>query len=145
MNNTATPSPGGGPFAAVPPGTPLGPWSVTVSQEANERYWRAAGAENPLLAAGALYPPIAANLTVLLFGTACPAALIQTRQRLRCHRTERAGTALVVTGRIVDAFEKRGRQYIDVEAVVAAEARPDAPIWTSVSTFTPASTLASAP
>ena len=58
----------------------------TVSAAANERYWRAAGVDHPALAAGALYPPIAANLTVLCFGQLCPDAMIQTRQRLRCHR-----------------------------------------------------------
>ncbi|MCZ7536314.1 MAG: hypothetical protein M5T61_10570 [Acidimicrobiia bacterium] len=114
---------------------------MTVSAAANERYWSAAAARHPLLEAGALYPPIAANLTVLLFAQACPAAMIQTRQRLRCHRTEAAGTPLVVTGRVLDLFEKRGRAYVEVEAVVAAEARPQEPIWTSVATFTPTSTL----
>ncbi len=132
---------GPGPFENVPPGTGLGPWSVTVSPAANERYWRAAAAGHPLLEAGALYPPIAANLTVLLFAQSCTAAMIQTRQRLRCHRAEQAGTPLVVAGRVLDLFEKRGREYVDVEAVVAAQARPDDPIWTSVATFTPAATL----
>lgn len=129
------------PFASVPPGTPLGPFEVTVSPAANERSWRAAGVDHPALAAGALYPPIAVNLTVLLFGRACPAPVIQARQRLRCHRIERAGTPLVVTGRVLDRAERRGRVYLDVEAVVAAAADPATPVWTSVATFTPAATF----
>lgn len=128
-------------FDPLPSGTSLGPLAVTVSPAANERYWRAVGADHEALRAGALYPPIAANLTILLFQRACGAAMIQTRQRLRCHRAEQAGTPLVVTGRILDRYEKRGRDYLDVEAVVAAEARPDEPIWTSTVTFTPATTL----
>lgn len=140
MHSPASTPPEGA-FAGVPPGTVLGPWHVTVSAAANERYWRSAGAEHALLAAGALYPPIAANLTVLLFARSCSEAMIQTRQRLRCHRVERAGTPLVVTGRVLDRFEKRGRAYVDVEAVVAAADRPDDPVWTSVATFTPTSTL----
>lgn len=125
-------------FDPLPPGTSLGTLDVTVSPAANERYWRAAGVDHDALRAGALYPPIAANLTILLFQRSCGAAMIQTRQRLRCHRAEHAGTPLVVTGRILDRYEKRGRAYLDVEAVVAAEARPDEPIWTSTVTFTPA-------
>ena len=144
MNNPASTS-AAGPFAEVPTGTVLGPWHVSISTDANERYWRSAGVEHELLAAGALYPPIAANLTVLLFARSCPEAMIQTRQRLRCHRIERAGTPLVVRGRVIDRFEKRGRAYVDVEAVVAAEDRPDEPVWTSVATFTPTSTLGGTP
>lgn len=129
-------------FDQLPPGTSLGTLDVTVSPGANERYWQAAGADHEALRAGALYPPIAANLTILLFQRSCDAAMIQTRQRLRCHRAERSGTPLVVTGRILDRYEKRGRDYLDVEAVVAAAARPDEPIWTSTVTFTPAAGLA---
>lgn len=128
-------------FDPLPPGTSLGTLAVTVSPAANERYWRAAGADHEALRTGALYPLIAANLTILLFQRSCAAAMIQTRQRLRCHRAERAGTPLVVTGRILDRFEKRGRAYLDVEAVVASEARPDEPVWTSTVTFTPAASL----
>lgn len=128
-------------FDPLPPGTPLGTLEVTVSAEANERYWRAAGADHEALRAGLLYPLIAANLTILLFQRSCPDAMIQTRQRLTSHRAEQAGTPLVVTGRIVDRFEKRGREYLDVEAAVAAADRPGEPIWTSTVTFTPAAGL----
>src|SRR5690349_11792930 len=109
-------------------GTPLGPFTATVSAAANERYWRAAGVSAPALEAGALYPPIAANLTILLFQQTCPHAMIQTRQTLRCHRRAEAGTPLVVTGRVAERYEKRGRAYVDVEAVVAAADAPDVPI-----------------
>ena len=79
------------PFADLAPGTPLGPFGITVSTAANERYWRTAGADHPSLRAGALYPPIAANLTVLTFQQTCPEAVIQTRQRLVCDGVARRG------------------------------------------------------
>jgi hypothetical protein len=126
---------------ALRAGDPLGPFEVTVPAAANERYYRAAGVAHPALAAGALYPPIAANLTILLFQQTCGHPMIQTRQHLRCHRTERAGTPLVVTGRVLERYEKRGRQYVDVEATVCAAATPADPIWTSTVSFTPAAEL----
>jgi len=122
-------------------GTVLGPLVVTISAAANERYWRAAGIDHPALAAGALYPPIAANLTVLCFTQVCPEAMIQTRQRLRCYRKVAAGTELVTTGRIAQRYEKRGRTYVDVETTVATVDAPDAPVWASDVSFTPAATL----
>lgn len=123
------------------PGTPLPPLRVTVSDGANERYWRAAGVDHPALAAGALYPPIAANLTVLCFAQVCADAMIQTRQRLQCHRLAQAGTDLVTIGRVTQRYEKRGRIYVDVETTVTAADAPDDPIWTSEVSFTPAATL----
>ncbi|MDQ1475786.1 MAG: hypothetical protein QOE62_1015 [Actinomycetota bacterium] len=128
-------------FAEMAPGTELGPFRVTVSAAANERYWRAAGVDHPALAAGALYPPIAANLTVLCFGQVCPDPMIQTRQRLRCHRKVAAGVELVTTGRVFRRYEKRGRAYVDVETVVATADRPDEPVWSSEVSFTPAATV----
>jgi hypothetical protein len=128
-------------FAEMAPGTELGPFRVTVSAAANERYWRAAGVDHPALAAGALYPPIAANLTVLCFGQVCPDAMIQTRQHLRCHRKVAAGVELVTTGRVFRRYEKRGRAYVDVETVVATADRPDEPVWSSEVSFTPAATV----
>src|SRR3954469_11986360 len=105
-------------FSEMTPGTLLDPLGLTVSATANERYWRAAGVDHPALAAGALYPPIAANLTVLCFAQVCPDAMIQTRQNLRCHRRVAAGVELVTTGRIAQRYEKRGRTYVDVETKV---------------------------
>jgi hypothetical protein len=128
-------------FSALPAGADLGELRVTVSATANERYWRAAGVDDSALRAGALYPPIAANLTVLLFGAVCRDAVIQTRQHLRCHRRADAGIELVTTGRVVDAYEKRGRAYVDVEARVATADAPDHPLWDSAVTFTPAASL----
>lgn len=122
-------------FADLETGQPLGPFAVTVDRAANERYWRAAGVAHPSLAAGALYPPIAANLTILTFQQTCPDAMIQTRQRLRCHATAAAGTPLVVTGRIGERATKRGRDFCDVEAEVRTAAGEL--LWTSVVTFTP--------
>ena len=128
-------------FSELAPGILLGPLRLTVSAAANERYWRAAGVDHPTLVAGALYPPIAANLTVLCFAQVCPDAMIQTRQHLWCHRRVDAGVELVTTGRIADRYDKRGRTYVDVETTVATSDAPDDPVWTSAVSFTPAATL----
>jgi len=128
-------------FADLAPGAVLDPLRLTISAAANERYWRSAGVDHPALAAGALYPPIAANLTVLCFGQACPDPVIQTRQYLRAHRRVDAGTELVTTGRVAACYEKRGRRYVDVETTVATADAPDEPVWTSLVSFTPAATL----
>ena len=128
------------PFAALAPGTPLGPFRVAISAAANERYWRAAGVDHPRLREGALYPPIAANLTILTFQQTCPEAMIQTRQRLVCHRCQPAGTELVVRGEVIAAYDKRGRDYVDCSLTIATAA-DDAPLWTSDVTFTPAATV----
>src|SRR6476620_287486 len=124
-------------WSALAPGHALGPLRLTVSAAANERYWRAAGADHPRLRAGALYPPIAANLTILCFQLTVPDAMIQTRQRLRCHRSTLAGAELVTTGVVVDRYEKRWREYVDIEANVVTADAPDAPLWDSWVTFTP--------
>jgi hypothetical protein len=128
-------------FADLAPGTVLPPLRLTVSTAANERYWRSAGVDHPALAAGALYPPIAANLTVLCFGQHCSDPVIQTRQYLRAHRRVDADTELVTTGRVAACYEKRGRTYLDVETTVATADAPDDPVWTSLVSFTPAATL----
>jgi hypothetical protein len=132
-------------FEDLEAGTPLPPLQLTISAAANERYWRAAGVDHPALAAGTLYPPIAANLTVLCFGQACTEPVIQTRQRLRCHRRAQAGSELHTTGRVTAQYENRGRRYVDVEAVVATTDAPDDPLWTSEVSFTPAATLGARP
>ncbi len=129
------------PFSDLTPGTVLEPLHVSVSQAANERYWRSAGVDHATLAAGALYPPIAANLTVLCFAQLCPDAVIQTRQVLRCHRRVDAGVELATTGTVVRCYEKRGRAYVDVETTVSVAGAPETPVWTSEVSFTPAATL----
>jgi hypothetical protein len=120
-------------FGGATAGTQLGPLRFTVSPAANERYWSSAGVDHPALRDGALYPPIAANLAILLFQTIATRPLLHTEQRLVCHRRGEAGTELEVTGTVVERYEKRGRAYAIVEAIVAL---PDgAPLWTSVATF----------
>jgi len=131
-------------WAALAPDQPLGPMRVTMSEAANERYWRAAGVDHPALEAGALYPPIAANLTIMCFLQTCPDAMIQTRQRLVCHRLGRAGTELVSEGTVTARYEKRGRAYVDVTVTVST-AGDASPLWTSEVTFTPAATLEARP
>jgi hypothetical protein len=129
-------------FADLVPGTPIGPFSATVSAAANERYWRAAGVDHPALAAGALYPPIAANLTILAFGRTCTDAMIQSRQRIVCHRRADAGQELTTMGTVTARYERRGRAYVDVRATVCT-ADGDV-VWTSELTFTPTATLKAA-
>ena len=78
--------------------------------------------EHPL-EPGALYPLIAANLTVLTFADVRPTlpTMIQTRQRLVCHRRADAPAALVTTGRVSDRYERRGRSYVVVETTVSLD------------------------
>jgi hypothetical protein len=121
------------PFGGAVVGTDLGPMRITVSPAANERYWASAGVDHPALRQGALYPPVAANLTILLFQTVATRPLLHTSQRLISHRRGEAGTELTVTGTVADRYEKRGREYAVVDAVVAL---PDGePLWTSTATF----------
>jgi hypothetical protein len=125
-------------FAELQPEFALGPLRLTVSAAANERYWRAAGVDHPLLVAGALYPPIAANLTIMLFNQHCGDAVIQTRQLVQCHMRADAGGELEAVGAVVAAYDKRGRAYCDIVANVSHEG---APLWTSQVSFTPVATF----
>ena len=131
-------------WAALQAGHELQPLRLTISETANERYWRAAGVDHPLLRAGALYPPIAANLTILCLQQTVPDAMIQTRQRLRCHRVANAGGELLTTGRVTDRYVRRGREYVDIEARVVTADAPAALLWESWVTFTPTATLGAA-
>ena len=127
VNSTAPP------FGGAVVGTDLGPLRITVSAAANQRYWASAGVDHPALRQGALYPPVAANLAILLFQTVATRPLLHTSQRLVSHRRGEAGTELTVTGSVVDRYEKRGREYAVIDAVVAL---PDGePLWTSTATF----------
>ena len=67
--------------------------------------------------------------------------MIQTRQRLVCHRIGRAGAELVTRGHVTARYEKRGREYVDVTVTVST-ADDESPLWTSEVTFTPAASLA---
>lgn len=116
-------------------GTALGPLPLAVSAAANERYWAGAAVEHPARAAGSLYPPMAANLTILLVQTRLADALLHTAQRLECHRRAHAPADLVVDGVVTDRFVKRDREYMVVRAVVST-ADGEA-LWTSTATFTP--------
>jgi hypothetical protein len=119
--------------ADVEVGASVGPLTVAISRAANERYWSAAGVDHPTLRLGALYPPIAANLTVMALQTVVDRPFLQTAQRLVSHRRADAGVELTVTGEVAERYEKRGREY----AVVAAEITlPDgSALWSSVATF----------
>lgn len=121
------------PFDGAAQGQHLGPLSVAVSATANERYWAAAGVDHPARRAGALYPPMAANLSILLFRTITARALLQTAQRLVCHDTARAPAVLTITGAVTDRFAKRGREYVSVQTLVAHE--DGTALWSSTATF----------
>jgi hypothetical protein len=122
------------PFGGAAVGTVLGPLDFTVSEQANVRYWSAAGLDHSVLRAGALYPPIAGNLTILLFQTIAEQPMLQTAQHLVCHRRANAGMPLTVSGTVAERYEKRGRQYAVVEARIALADGPL--VWTSRATFT---------
>jgi hypothetical protein len=69
----------------------------------------------------------------LLFQTVATQPVLHTAQRLVCHRRGEAGSELTVTGAVAERYEKRGREYAVVDAVVAL---PDGrPLWTSTATF----------
>jgi len=132
------------PFSEVVANTPLEPLTVAISEAANARYWDGAGVEHPLRIAGALYPLIAANLTILTFGRLCSDAMIQTRQGLACHRRGDAPATLRTTGRVSERYERRGRTYVVVETTVSLDADDD-PLWSSMLVFTPAATVGQRP
>jgi hypothetical protein len=128
------------PFSEVVAGTVLEPFTVTISAAANDRYWDGAGVDHPLRADGALYPLIAANLTILTFGRLCTDAMIQTRQRLVCHGRADAPATLRTAGLIRERYERRDRAYIVVETDVSLD-DADTALWSSTVVFTPVATL----
>ncbi len=121
------------------PGDAFGPVVYEVSEPANDRYWQAAGVEHSTRDAGFLYPPMAANLTILALQTVAPAPLLHTHQRLVCHRAAPAPAPLTVTGTVTARFTRRGREYLEVTAEVTTDG---CPLWTSVATFIAAGTPA---
>lgn len=121
-------------LAALGAGIDLPVLEVELSVAANARTWAASGIDHPARADEWCYPPFAANLTIMALQAVVDAPLLHTAQHLRCHRRTRAGVSLTVHGRVVDRFQKRGRDYAVVEAVVVL---PDGePLWTSRATFT---------
>lgn len=119
--------------AGIVPDTPFGPVTYAVSTAANDRYWEAAGIDHPARAAGVLYPPMAANLTIIGLQTVDPAPLLHTAQRLVAHRRATAPADLVVTGSVTGRTHKRGREYVEVTAEITTS--DGEPLWTSVATF----------
>jgi hypothetical protein len=113
-------------------GTAFGPVDFAVSDTANDRYWRAAGIEHPARETGLLYPPMAANLTILAFQTIAPDPLLHTAQVLTSHATATAPAELSVTGRVTGRFAKRGREYVEVTTETHADGTH---LWTSIATF----------
>lgn len=121
-----------GRLADLVPGQELEPIVQSISAAANERYWRAAGADHALLRAGALYPPIAGNLTILLLQRTVPEQVLHVDQEVRSHRRGHAGEALEVRGRVASRFARRGREYATVEATIGGDAGI---LWSAAATF----------
>lgn len=109
---------GGPPFDGVDVGTVLGPLPVAVSGPAADRYWAGAGIDHPARGVGWLYPPMAANLTILLAQTRIAEPLLHARQWLAFVSNAPAPADLVVRGEVADRWRRRDREYLAVEAVV---------------------------
>jgi hypothetical protein len=125
------------PFGGVVAGTKLGPERFSISEAANDRYWAGAGIDHPLRRSRTLYPPMAANLSILALQTVVPRPLLQTAQQLACHAAATAPCDLVVEGTVTRRFTKRDRPYLEATLDVAtADGRA---LWTSVATFCEAS------
>jgi hypothetical protein len=127
-----SPNPGAAPFSGAVAGILFGPVTYAVSEAANDRYWRAAGIEHPARTAGFLYPPMAANLTILAFQTIAPAPLLHTHQTLVAHAAATAPADLEVYGQVSRRFARRGREYVEVTTEIAAGGTH---LWTSIATF----------
>ena len=125
--------PGATPFSGVTVGTTFGPVTYAVSEAANDRYWEGAGIEHPARDAGVLYPPMAANLTILAVQTVAPDPLLHTEQTLVAHTSAQAPADLEVRGAVTRRFAKRGREYLEVTTVVATD--DGTHLWTSIATF----------
>jgi len=116
-------------FADLVVGRELGPLVLTISADANERFWRAAGCEPRAV----LYPPIAAQLAIMLTRAAiAPAEVLHAAQSLRNHAIAAPGTELRTVAAVVERYEKRGRDYVVVEAATTTAAGP---LWSGRSTF----------
>jgi hypothetical protein len=123
------------PVETLEVGRALGPLELTVSAEGNRRYWSAAGVDHPLLRSGVLYPPIAANLTILLAQTVVEHQMLHTHQHLVCHALARAGEQLSIRGEVTRRFAKRRRTYVEIAAVIS---NSSGPVWESTARFTSA-------
>lgn len=123
---------------ALAVGDALPPLVVPLSEAANERTWAAAGIDHPARRAGALFPPFAANLTIMALQAIVDRPFLHTAQHLVCHRRARAGVDLTVRTRVEERYERRDRAYVVVEAVVLLPG--DELLWTSRATFTEAAT-----
>ena len=121
------------PFGGVTVGTGFGPLTYPVSESANDRYWEAAGIEHPARRSGVLYPPMAANLTILAFQTIASAPLLHTHQTLVAHAAAHAPAELSVYGQVSRRFAKRGRAYVEVTTEIADA--DGTHLWTSIATF----------
>jgi hypothetical protein len=128
-----SPDAGAAPFSGAVVGTTFGPVRYEVSEAANDRYWEGAGLVHPARTAGFLYPPMAANLTILAFQTVVPAPLLHTHQTLVAHGAAHAPAALVVAGVVSRRFAKRGREYVEVATEIGTD--DDLHLWTSIATF----------
>ena len=114
----------GTPFEAYTAGEPLGPLHFTIDAGTAEAYrelhggdgdwYRNAGGDQ-----GPLVPPtlIALYLLPVIYTRYPPLqGIVLTQQRFAFHRPLRAGDPLVATGRVLETYERRGRQFVRWQA-----------------------------
>jgi hypothetical protein len=122
-------------FGGLVEGRELGPLEVTITPEANERFWTGVGVDHPAIAEGVLYPPIGVQFAIMLTRAAvAPDEVLHAGQTLQCHRVAHAGTPLVTSATVRNRYDKRGRTFVEVASeTVTADGRE--PVWSGVSTF----------
>ena len=102
-------------FGALGVGDRFPELAIRLSARANERYWAGAGVDHAARTTGVLYPPMAANLTILLVQQVSPEALLHAEQALACVASATGDAQLRVNGTVAERFEKRGREYAVIE------------------------------
>lgn len=123
-------------FGALGIGDRFPELAIRLSARANDRYWAGAGVDHAARTTGVLYPPMAANLTILLVQQVSPEALLHAEQALACVASATGDAQLRVNGTVAERFEKRSREYAVIDATVATAG--GAALWRSRATFTPA-------
>lgn len=101
------------------PGADLGTLELSISAEANDRYWRGAGISHAARHDALLYPPMAANFTMMLIQQSLPMGLLHTWGRLTARSANTAPADVTVSGQVRGRFVKRQRDYFVVASSVS--------------------------
>ena len=100
-------------------GTRWGRWRSPSRPTPTSGTGASAGVDHPTLRAGALYPPIAANLTILAVpDRGRPATDPDRASGSSPTAGPTPGVELTVTGTVTERYEKRGREYAVVDAEI---------------------------